>query len=450
MLIDLVQPFVGASYTSIRMLEKVGRKSVTRSAGTLTPSRAFVGLVTVAALLTACGADADSPEDADSPGDTNSPGDEAPDAGAFADMEETTLTIQTASPPGTSVSDAYEAWAEAVEEKSDGKLKFEINYGVALVPFGEVEEGLASGLLDIANHAPAFSPAQFPVDGRIQQLNSIPAATPLGILQGIGAQNEFGLEGPFKDELVGQGLMPLLAPLLVVSEQLVCGSAPVTSLAEASGTSVRVPGEVHAAEVEALGMVPTATTTDEQYEAMQRGIVECSVMSPQDVVDRGIIDVIEHWTLDPDVSFSAYSSLHMSMSKVAWDDLPVEAQRLLWDTAGSVYLPSVVSASLIDNAAAIAEAADRGIELHEWADDAQNALSAHQTETVEMVAQEHQQLVDDFTAVHEDWLATLLDLGYGETMDQSWADFAKSGAAESLDLGEFISAVQEVRVSARP
>lgn len=401
----------------------------------------YIGAMGMAITMAACSA---SGTDAES--------DSASGAEQFADMPETTLRVQSANAPDTAPSRAFDAWQKAVEKETGGRLKFEMFYGGALAPLDEVEEALSSGLVDIATHVPAYSPAEFPRDNTVQQLNSLVAPAPLGTLQGLGAQTEFALDGWAEDQFDTQGLKPLLVPAAVISSmQLVCEGDPVRSLAEADGIRVRVPSEHHGTEATAVGMTPTATTNAELYEAVQRGIVDCAVMSPQDVRDLGLIDVIDHWMLDPEAGFSGFSSFHLSMSKATWDGLPVAAQRVLWDTAGEVFLPAITEGYLTDAAETMRQAADNGVEFHPWRDDLREKLRGHQKTVVTKVkdvTDDGEAVVKRATDLHEKWEKLVRDLGYDKQLDsfETWA----SDSAGKLELDRFIDSVSEMRKAHRP
>src|SRR5690625_3788135 len=128
---------------------------------------------------------------------------------SLADMDPITLQVQSAHGPNAAPSRGFDAWAEAVEEASDGAITFEMFYSSALAPISEVEDALASGLFDIGTHAPMYNAARFPTVNIIQSLNSTITATPLaGTLQGMGAQTEWLFDvysSPFED----QGVQPL-------------------------------------------------------------------------------------------------------------------------------------------------------------------------------------------------------------------------------------------------
>jgi TRAP-type C4-dicarboxylate transport system substrate-binding protein len=414
--------------------------------------RGSAAAVSMALLLSACAANDDAAPDGPEPAAAE---DDPADEDAWADVPETVLRVQSVHAPGAAASKAFDAWADAVADRSDGKLTFELFYAGALAPLTEVEEGLASGLIDIATHAPAYNPAQFPLENTIQRLNSAIAITPLaGTMQGIGAQTEFAFDDVTPPYFEERGLQPLLVPAAVVPAiHLACAGEPVTSLADASGTRVRVPSEPIGAEATAVGMTPTATTIAELFESLDRGVVDCVLATPPDMRDLGLFEVIDHWVIDPEVMFSGFSSFHLSMSQGAWDGLPDVAKRLLWDTAGEVFLRTVMEEFLADTADAIAKAADAGIEFHVFEGDLRAALADYQRQVFEAVAQEVDSgpaFVDRFTTLHEQWLGLIGELGYDEEVDGSFEVFSERFPTASLDLGPFIDHVNQTRSAYRP
>lgn len=400
-------------------------------------------LIATVLLLSGCGTDATLAGGSASSGES------------LAEMSEVTLRVQSAHPPDAAASRAFDTWKEAVERESGGKIRFEMFYSGALAPLTEVEEGLAAGLVDIATHAPVYNPAQFPLENVVQQLNSVIAPTPLaGTLQGLGAQTELALDDVYPPQFTDQGIQPLLLPAAVVpAYHLACAGEPVRSLQEAAGKRVRVPSEHLAKEAEAIGMTPTAMTISELFEAMQRGVVDCTLAAPQDIRDLGLLDIVDHWMIDPQVMWTGVSSFHLSTSKSTWDSLPVAAQRLLWDTAGEVFLPALVEGFLADTADTLKQAQERDISFHEWNDDVRDALRTHQERTVASAAatiDNGDALVSQFLELHEAWLAALPELGYDASADTSFRAFADAYVGAPFDLSSFIERIQQARSAHRP
>lgn len=395
----------------------------------------WVIIAGIALVATACG----SPSDADSSGQS------------LADMEPTTLQVQSSHSPEAAPSRAYQAWQKAVEEASEGKLTFEMHYNDALAPITEVEDALATGLMDIGTHAPMYNPARFPTEDLLQSLNSTIKPSPIaGTLQAVGAQTEFAFDDANSSETT-EGTVPLIKPMTVIpAYHLGCAGSPVRSLDEAAGKRVRVPGEHLGAEAKALGMTPTATEISEVYESLERGVVDCILASPSDIRDLGLIDVIDHWVIDSETMWTGVSGVQISMSKDSWDELPTAAQDVLWNTATEAFIPTLVEAVLEDTADSIEKSEKQGVEFHSWRADAKAALKKFHEDTIVKTTKEldnGDEVVTRFTELHQTWLEDLPRLGFDDSKSKDeFVDFDPA----AVDLEPYVERLKEVRDAGRP
>lgn len=398
--------------------------------------RAGVITAALALVVASCGT---------SPGETKS-------GESLDDMSPTTLRVQSSHAPDAAPSRAYQAWQEAVEKGSNGKLKFEMFYKDALAPITEAEDALASGLIDIATHAPMYNAARFPTENLIQSMNSMITPSPVaGTLQGMGAQTEFAFDDVYSSPMPEQGVQPLIQPMAVIPVyHLGCSGDPVRSPEEAAGKRVRVPGEHLGSEVKALGMVPTATTISELYESLERGVVDCVLAPPADIRDLGLLDVIDHWVIDPEVMWTGVSGVQVSMSKDAWDGLPEAARQLLWDTAAEAFLPTIIKGVLDDSADAISQATEKGIKFHTWNEDARTALRDFHADTIASAAAEldnGKEFVARFNELHEQWLKELPELGFDTATAKDTFEEFDTG---DIDFKPYVERIKKARAAGRP
>lgn len=420
---------------------------------------ALVGVL--ALFLSACGA-ASGDEVAGT--DATAEGDEISESGADIDVDaidEVEITVQIFYGPENLYAVAFQEYADAVEQVSNGKITFDLHYAGALVDLPEIEDALQSGLIDLAMHIPIYNPETFPVSNVTSDLAFLSEQSPvLGTLQGLGANMQFGLEAePHVDEMRSHGLVPVL-PLTAATPNfhLLCADDPVTSLDEAAGKRARVSGPGYASTVEALGMSPVDLVGGEIYEGLQRGIVDCVVGHLGDARDMGLLELGDHWTVDPEVAFTGWSASHLAFSELTWDSLSVDAQRILWDEAGDTFLRTFLPLVLEDSADAIVQGMDEGIEFHEWEPDARQGLEDHFDSVLEEAperAGEHmedgeayvQRLVD----AYDEWLDIVRDLGYSDDEHSSWMEFAEVNPSGDIDTDPFVDYfINEVHLPHRP
>jgi len=236
------------------------------------------------------------------------------------------VPISETSTPGLGM----EAFADYARETSDGKLDFEFHYNGTLVPVEELLPGLSTGLADIGLVINAYLPEEFRAGGWVDQLatsvedRGFPQQT---ISPAVQARFTFGNE-VIREERAAQNIVPLW-PLATGPYLLMCAD-PFETTEDLAGRTVRVGGEPWTTEVTNLGMTPSFLPTGEIYEGLQRGVIDCAYSEPQSIVTQGLMEVGKHIAL---IDGSMSSGTEFAINKDVWDELPLDAQQILFDAA---------------------------------------------------------------------------------------------------------------------
>lgn len=396
-----------------------------------TPATLLTGLISAALILTGCGEGGTSAE-------------------SLEEMSDTTLVVQSPYGPNHFMSRMWVDYAEAVEEASDGQITFDISYSSSITEVAEQEAALNDGLLDMAWSMPAYNPGQLPVNALFTELAFMTEQSPeLSIMQGYGS-SEFGLlADPLQEELSEAGLVSL-ATLVhqYPGYPLLCTGDPVTSLADFAGSRIRVPGAGWAAEVEALGGTPVNIVQNEVYESLERGVVDCAIVAPGNSYEAGFFDVADYWVVDPESSFQGWNSTHILIAERVWEELPLEAQQILWDEAGTTLLQSMMQYSM-DSAAEELVTADGQVEILEYEDDVRQALDTHHEEMITDVENRLEELIGENTLIQDyqdnqaRWLELVTELGYSDDEHPTWLDWAELHQQDPVDLEPFFEAFDE-------
>lgn len=409
-----------------------GRQKIRASGPSPRRMTGFLSLASTGALiLTSCGGGGASAESLD-------------------EMSDTTIVAQSPYGPNHFMSRMWVDYADAVEEASDGKLTLEISYSSSIAEVAEQEAALRDGLLDMAWSMPTYDPGQLPINALFADIAFMTEQSPeLSFIQGYGS-SEFGhYAEPLQDELTDAGLVSL-ATLVhqYPAYTLVCAGEPVTSLEDFAGSRIRVPGSGWAAEVEALGGTPVNIVQNEVYESLERGVVDCAIASPGNSYEAGIFDVADYWVVDPEKSFQGWNSTNILISERVWEDLPVEAQQILWDEAGTTLLRSMMQYSM-DSSAEEIVTADEQVEILEFEDDVREALDAHHEETIVDAENRLEELIGENTLIQDyqdnqsRWLERAIDLGYSDDDHPTWLDWAELHQEEPVDLDPFFEAFED-------
>lgn len=366
---------------------------------------------------------------------------------AFEDVAPVDLTVQLATGPENPYSLAAVAYTDAVTEWSGGKISFDIYYSGSRAPMPEMNRALAEGLVDMGQHMPNIDADTFPVADFASQLMFLQEGSPVaGGLQMLGAWAEFGItDEALHTELRNEGIQPLIPMTSSGGSGLLCRTDR-SSLDDLKSAQVRTSSSSVASEIDALGALSVSIPAVEQYEAMQRGMVDCVASSLGGAAAYGLHEVGDSWVLDQRSALSG-SPVAWGMSAAKWDSLPLVAQQLLWDRL-DVFLAEFIPGNLLGaSAAALEDSQKAGLTIHPWSDDAADALKEFHAQKVAEIADSAPSGVDGTSTVesivdfHEKWLATVEELGYGEEVP--WNEFATWFARGGHDFGPFVEVLSE-------
>ncbi|WP_170231399.1 hypothetical protein [Pseudonocardia kunmingensis] len=383
-------------------------------------------------------------------------------AEALADMEPVTLLFGGhTTGPGTGTVDAYVEYSNLVTQMSGGKITFEHDYAGAKVSLDKMADGLGQGRVDLGMYIPAYQPDEWPVANAIGGMSIYGQPHPIsGRMAAFAAQAEFGQTfAPLQAEGEALGVFSLY-PLYTPSHdvKLQCRGPAPTSLAELQGKRVRVSSPSYVPLAETLGMTPVSLVIGELFQGLQRGVVDCAVNSIGAHLTGGYVDVVDSWVFgtQPAGDFGE-TPTGFGMSRDRWEQLPLAAQQLLWDTQPQM-LEMMMRAAYGDIVESMQVSRDGGMELAEFDPETTRAIEAYYSQAEEEGAAEleAQGLTDDGTAAVEQhkalydkwWRIVTEELGY--PADTSWLTVADFDVA-NLDLKPFVDRFyEEILLPRRP
>lgn len=366
-------------------------------------------------------------------------------AKALKDMDPVELKLQVLTPKDSPNAQATDAYAEAVEKMSDGKITFKLHYSGSIAGT-DTESAVADGLIDVAPLHPSMHQDKFPIQAYASNFAFMNDNTPVvGSLQSISAWLEAGYDELIVDEMRDNGLEPLLPMTIPSSNMMLCGDEPVRSLAEAKKTSVRVATTGNAAEVKAIGASTVDLPTLEIFEGMQRGTVDCVTTSWAVPVTFNLGEVSKSWMVDPTVQFTG-SSEALAVGKDTWDSMPLAARQLMWDEL-DVYLKSYIDNNMIDTLnAAMTHAEEEDVTLYEYGSDLKKSLTDLQDREIADAGKnspdgfDGKAFAESTEQTHEEWKRVLVDLGYDDSV--TWEEF-RQDKAEDVDVQPVVDEISE-------
>ena len=322
--------------------------------------------------LTACGGDGGG--DSASAGESIAAGASKEDyQAAFEELDPITIVTQTAGAQGTVTSAYFEAYQEAVTDWSGGKIEFETNYAYSVAPPVEVSDAVADGRLDMSYTIPAYQPDELPATNALIDLSISADQTPLvGVLQLLGWSIE---TANASDEILAEyealGLHPLVPVYSLGPDALFCAD-PRASLDDFDGVTSRMGARLHAAQFKALGMEGVSVDLSEMFEALQRGVVDCTVANPLTAALTGIFEIAPHAKIAPNAGFAGGVG-SMVINNDVWEGLPLPAQQLLHDRL-DVFIKQQIGATLNAITETVGSTKENGGELGLFDPDVVSAL----------------------------------------------------------------------------
>lgn len=246
------------------------------------------------------------------------------------DVEPRTLTYVSFVPRENDASDAAEELMARVSERTGGAIEFETFYDGSLCGAAEISECVSDGRADIGYTSSLYVPSDFPMTsvGSVPFQSSNVSAVVQTMNQlyrdGTAVADEFAALG---QELIYFG--PVDLSLLALTEEL-------TSIEDLEGRSLRATGGI-ANALEELGATAVAVDTSEQYESMQRGVIDGSL---QTFAGHSLY---RHYEVAPyfyDVGeYSGnYGTMHTVMNADVMASLEPELQDLIREVAGDISL----------------------------------------------------------------------------------------------------------------
>ncbi|MFT4230700.1 MAG: hypothetical protein QM602_10460 [Microbacterium sp.] len=367
---------------------------------------------------------------------------------ALADMTPVTLKIQGAGPEGSLIQVGTQAWADAIEEWSDGRITFDWSYSSAAVPsVTELPTALADGRLDVVRILPYATPEVFP---RLDELNTatmLDGNTPLGTLQQTAWVTDVIYNSPeIQQELDDNGIH-VLTMLPSASYGGIFCTQERSTLDELSSVLVSASGQALSQELSGIGMTPQSIAFTELFEALERHVVECAATVTTSVDTIGATDLVPHALMDTGVGLVGFSNL-LAISTVSWDALPLAAQQLLVDRLDVLY-GTEAEGQASRSVGWVEQIRAAGGGIVSFDDEARERLLEVNDELLSELGAAGAD-VDGFVDAHTRWEALLEEL-YPELVSPSFEDFLLDGAFEDVDFSPFTDAMfEEILLPHRP
>lgn len=236
------------------------------------------------------------------------------------------ITYANHLPPSHPVNKAMDTYFQEVTKDTGGDLTFKTFYGGALGGGNALISIIRDGLADSGFVNPVYDPTTVPVEAALSEL-MYPDPRVL-----VGAMNEMVmLHCPkCRAELKAINAVPMMS-FATSSFHLVCNK-PMKSAADAAGTKVRAVGALSLL-VTQFKMVPVNLKSDETYEGLQRGQIDCAI-APLDWLATNHLEEVATDVISTPLG-SIGGLLHDAINTNVWASLTPKEHKALIGRLGS-------------------------------------------------------------------------------------------------------------------
>ena len=214
-----------------------------------------------------------------------------------------------------------EPFAQEVKEKTEGRVEIVVHGGSALASPPDTYDAVVSGVAGMGFVLPAYTPGRFPMS----QILEYP----------------FMFETSLQANMVAKEMTPMLREHEYTDTVLLWFGGtdlghillknPVDSLADLKGVKLRSPGPIYNDVIEEIGGVEVSLPVSDLYDAMDRGIVNGTVMAPSALISFRLMEVTEQI-----IEMNMYATpLIMFANKALWNKVSEADQKIIMDVVNT-------------------------------------------------------------------------------------------------------------------
>ncbi|KUO66970.1 MAG: hypothetical protein APF84_17410 [Gracilibacter sp. BRH_c7a] len=232
---------------------------------------------------------------------------------ALANMEPMELNMPINLPGNHILTQAFETWADSINEVTKGKITVTIHRGGTLLKSGSIYQGVRDGVAEIGEEDLAYNPSEFPLFGAffmggIKFPDTITASK---------AVNDW-VHADFEEYKDVKMLWAYSMPPSVLM-----GNKKIEKLEDLQGTQVRVTGFCQDT-IKRLGGTPVGITMSETYDALLKGTVDLNMANPGVMgAPLNLGEVSKYMTITPGISNIPHV---IFMNLDAWNSIPPAVQ----------------------------------------------------------------------------------------------------------------------------
>jgi TRAP-type C4-dicarboxylate transport system substrate-binding protein len=219
----------------------------------------------------------------------------------------------------------WEEWAQAVEQRAQGRVKFDFT-SLPELGFGGAEtiRLTKTGVVDIAEFYTGYVAGELP----LLEMLELPGLFP----NPEAMQQAFQAWKPHLAKLLDEKVQGILLATAFASDQFLFSRKPIRTLADFKGVKARVHSVSLAQLVAGLGGTPLTVAFAEVYTALERGTLDAGFTASYGGSAQKWYEVTKY-LVGP---LTQVAELLLVVSKTTWKKLPPELQHILQEEAARV------------------------------------------------------------------------------------------------------------------
>lgn len=270
------------------------------------------------------------------------------------DGAEVNLDLSHVWPPSHHVEEFVQEFIDEVEEVTEGRVKITSYPGASLAAPEDQYDALVSGAVDIVVSVHSYTPNEFP-------LSSVMELPQMAEDAKEGSKILWDLTNEFEQfDLEYDGAVPLWT-FTSDPGQIYTTDKPIKSIDDLKGLKIRSPSALTNKWLEALGATPVSMPMNDNFEALERGVVDGTIAPWEAVKAWGLNEVINYAT----VGNFYMTSFYAVINEEVWQSISEEDREAIQGLIGEE--TSVLAGGSFDDVGeeAVNEALEKGIEIIE-------------------------------------------------------------------------------------
>lgn len=238
-----------------------------------------------------------------------------------ASAEEVTLRVADHYPAGSPSADMTAGhFMREVEQRTDGRVKFEYFPTEQLGRAGDMLTLTTTGVTDIGFAAPAYVSDTLPLGGVVELPGTFQHPC-----EGTRAFYDMATEGILLETEYQPNDIRVLIALALPPYQVLSNNA-FSGLPDLAGQRLRTGGGAQDVSVEQIGAVPVRMAGPDIYESLQRGTLDGVVFPLPSIEQYSLEEILAYSTIG--MNFGSFMSSYV-ISERRWNELPSDVQEIM-------------------------------------------------------------------------------------------------------------------------